>query len=398
MGKNNSKILKEANKYLVLQCISSYQPITVEDIVKKTNLSRPTVINSVKELTDDHIVMKGGLAESTGGRAAALLAINADAYYGIGIDFEFPQVRIAIANSNGEILAAHQYHYPLDSSVESITDQLSEEIARLIEKSGVDRGKIEGIGLGISGVVDKNNGLSKFIERINNWHDVDIKSLLENRLNLPVYVRNDVHLMALVEQRFYLSADNQDFIYIGLRSGVGSAIFMKNGIFGGENGNAGFIGQMILDVSGPEGLGGPRGSLNVFASELNLIRRYRERSRQSVSADQLPLRLEDLVRLSQSGDELAASLLHEAGHYLGLALVNLARIFEIPNFVIGGCPNLEGSILLESLQKTVGELLKEHFSRLSIVPGQLLEREYALGGCYLVFDHIFHKPRLKLQI
>lgn len=398
MGKNNSKILKEANKYLVLQCISSYQPITVEDIVKKTNLSRPTVINSVKELTDDHIVMKGGLAESTGGRAAALLGINADAYYGIGVDFEFPQVRIAIANSNGEILAAHQYHYPLDSSVESITGQLSEEIARLIEQSGIDRGKIEGIGLGISGVVDKNQGLSKFIERINNWHDVDIKSILENRLNLPVYVRNDVHLMALVEQRFYLSADNQDFIYIGLRSGVGSAIFMKNGIYGGGNGNAGFIGQMILDVSGPEGLGGPRGSLNVFASELNLIRRYRERSGQSVSADQMPLRLEDLVRLSQSGDELAASLLHEAGHYLGLALVNLARIFEIPNFVIGGCPNLESSILLESLQKTAGELLKEHFSRLSIVPGQLLEREYALGGCYLVFDHIFHKPRLKLQI
>ncbi|WP_374019683.1 ROK family protein [Paenibacillus thiaminolyticus] len=398
MGKNNSKILKEANKYLVLQCISSYQPITVEDIVKKTNLSRPTVINSVKELTDDHIVMKGGLAESTGGRAAALLAINADAYYGIGVDFEFPQVRITIANSNGEILAAHHYHYPLDSSVESITGQLSEEIAQLIEKSGVDRGKIEGIGLGISGVVDKNKGLSKFIERINNWHDVDIKSILEDRLNLPVYVRNDVHLMGLVEQRFYMSADNQNFIYIGLRSGVGSAIFMKNGIYGGENGNAGFIGQMILDVSGPEGLGGPRGSLNVFASELNLIRRYRERSGQSVSADQLPLRLEDLVRLSQSGDELASSLLHEAGHYLGLALVNLARIFEIPNFVIGGCPNLEGSILLESLQKTVGELLKEHFSRLSIVPGQLLEREYALGGCYLVFDHIFHKPRLKLQI
>lgn len=366
--------------------------------MKKTNLSRPTVINSVKELTDDQIIIKGGLAESTGGRAAALLAINSDAYYGIGVDFEFPQVRIAMANSNGEVLAAHHYHYPLDSSVQYITDCLSEEIARLIEKSGVDRQKIEGIGIGISGVVDKNNGLSIFIERINDWHNVDIKSILEDRLELPVYVRNDVHLMGLVEQRFYLSAENQDFIYIGLRSGVGSAIFMKNGIYGGENGNAGFIGQMILDVSGPEGLGGPRGSLNVFASELNLIRRYCEGTKQQFSPEQLPLRLENLVRLSEEGDELAYSLLKEAGHYLGLALVNLARIFEIPNFVIGGCPNLEDSILLKSLQETANELLKDHFNRLSIVPGQLLEREYALGGCYLVFDHIFHKPRLKLQI
>ncbi|GIO41290.1 ROK family protein [Paenibacillus apis] len=398
MGKNNSKILKEANKYLVLQCISSYQPITVEDIVKKTNLSRPTVINSVKELTDDHIIIKGGLAESTGGRAAALLAINSDAYYGIGVDFEFPQVRIAMANSNGEILASRHYDYPLDSSVQYITDRLSDEIARLIEESGVNRLKIEGIGIGMSGVVDKNNGLSIFIERINDWHNVDIKSILEDRLDLPVYVRNDVHLMGLVEQRFYLSAENQDFIYIGLRSGVGSAIFMKNGIYGGENGNAGFIGQMILDVSGPEGLGGPKGSLNVFASELNLIRRYREGSGNTASAKQLPLRMENLVQLAQEGDELASSLLQEAGHYLGLALVNLARIFEIPNFVIGGCPNLEGSILLKSLQETASDLLKEHFNRLSIVPGQLLEYEYALGGCYLVFDHIFHKPRLKLQI
>ena len=96
--RNNIKLLKEANKILVLQCIMKLAPISTEEILKHTGLSRPTVINLLKELTDEEIVTKAGFSESSGGRSAALLALNGEKHFALGIDFEFPAVRMAIAN------------------------------------------------------------------------------------------------------------------------------------------------------------------------------------------------------------------------------------------------------------------------------------------------------------
>ncbi|KHL92323.1 hypothetical protein QW71_29870 [Paenibacillus sp. IHB B 3415] len=401
MEKNNTKILKLANKYLVLQCITTYEPVAVEDIVKRTNLSRPTVINSVKELTEENVIMKGGRAESTGGRTAALLTTNADAYYAVGADFEFPQVRMAIANLKGTILASRHFDYPLESSAEEIIRDLPERIHSFIQQSAVDMSKIEGLGLGIPGVVDVNSGSSKYIERIQGWRNVDIKKALEDKLGIPVYIRNDVHLMGLVEKRFYMPGQDEDFIYIGLRSGIGSAIFIDNDIYEGNNGNAGFIGHMILDVNGPRGFGGPKGCLNVFAGELSLIQKYKEAKAltdQLFPAEEQGIRLEHLVQLAEEGDPVCREILTEAGKYIGTAIANMVEMFEIPNIIIGGCSNLEGSGLFMAIQETALEYLKYHIDNPVITAGRLLEEEYPLGGCYLVFDHIFHKPQLNLQV
>ena len=104
--RNNIKLLKEANKILVLQCIMKLAPISTEEILKHTGLSRPTVINLLKELTDEEIVTKAGFSESSGGRSAALLALNGEKHFALGIDFEFPAVRMAIANMKGDIRRA----------------------------------------------------------------------------------------------------------------------------------------------------------------------------------------------------------------------------------------------------------------------------------------------------
>jgi N-acetylglucosamine repressor len=398
---NNTKILKQANKYLVLQCISTYEPISIEDIVKKTNLSRPTVINSVKVLTETSIVIKSGYAESTGGRTAALLSTNADAYYAVGADFEFPEVRLAISNLKGTILASHHYKYPLDITAEQIIKSLPDEIDSFIQSSNVDIKKIEGIGMGISGIIDANNGRSKYIERISGWKDIDIKQILEDRLKLPVYIRNDVHLMGLVEKRFYMSNENKDFIYIGLRSGIGGAIFLNNAIYEGENGNAGFTGHMTLDVHGPKCFCGLRGCLDVFAGELALIQRYhsaKQALEKSDIANDEEITLESLVVLANSGDEIASSILKEAGFYLGVAIANLVKAFEIPNVIIGGCPSIESSAFFQSVEQAAIDHLQLQYDDVVINCGQLLEHDYALGGCFLLFDHLFNKPKLKLQI
>lgn len=59
MKKNTTKVIKEANKYLVFQCILSYEPVTVEEIITRTSLSRPTVLEVIRNFQQEGLIVKG---------------------------------------------------------------------------------------------------------------------------------------------------------------------------------------------------------------------------------------------------------------------------------------------------------------------------------------------------
>ena len=56
--KNTTRVLKEANKYLIMQTILQYQPLTIEEIVRRTMVSRPTVLEVIKELQENNYIRK----------------------------------------------------------------------------------------------------------------------------------------------------------------------------------------------------------------------------------------------------------------------------------------------------------------------------------------------------
>lgn len=405
MISNNVKIIKHANRYLVLQCISAYGPISIEDIVKKTDLSRPTVLNAVKILTEENILIKSGFSKSTGGRTASLISVNTKAYYAVGIDFEFPKVRIVIADLKGGICSHKTIEYPLEIRSSEVLADLPKEIEEFISDSGIDRKQIAGVGLGLSGLVDTVEGKSTSIERITGWKNVNIQSILEAKLKLPVYVQNDVHLLGVVEKRLYLEgsdAEADNFIYVGLRAGVGSVVFIDGKPFHGESGNAGFIGHTTLNPTGPKCVCGKRGCLDAYAGELAIMRNYRAEAEQrelSPEENDGLRKMEDFIGRSNSGDPLCTKILKDAGFYLGIAIANLVKTMEVTNVVIGGCSDLEGSAFLQSVTKSTMEYLPVYLKRrFSIRVGQLSEAEYPLGGCFLVFDHLFRKPHLTLSL
>ena len=84
MKKNTTKVIKEANQYLVMQCIQAFEPVTLEEIAEKTLLSRPTILEIINSFKEEGIVVNGGFRESTGGRPPQLLCINGDSAYAIG--------------------------------------------------------------------------------------------------------------------------------------------------------------------------------------------------------------------------------------------------------------------------------------------------------------------------
>ncbi|MCE5344225.1 MAG: ROK family transcriptional regulator, partial [Eubacteriales bacterium] len=171
---NNIKLLKEANKYLILQCITKCAPVSTEEIVKRTNLSRPTVLDGIRALTDENMIIRVGYSESSGGRAAGLWGLDGNHHFAMGIDFEFPQVRMVIANMNSEIRSSRTLSYPRDIEKAALLENLYTEFNRFIDETPVAKSDIDGVGIGLPGVIDTVNGISMNIERIRGWHDVHI--------------------------------------------------------------------------------------------------------------------------------------------------------------------------------------------------------------------------------
>ena len=73
---NNTRMIKKANLFLVYDAIKTHEPLSVEDIVRHTMLSRPTVLSGIAELVDDTAIKKSGFGQSFGGRQPALYSLN----------------------------------------------------------------------------------------------------------------------------------------------------------------------------------------------------------------------------------------------------------------------------------------------------------------------------------
>lgn len=133
MKKNTTKVIKEANKYLVMQCIQAFEPVTLEKIAEKTLLSRPTILEIINSFKEEGIVVNGGFRESTGGRPPQLLCINGDSAYAIGIDFEFPTIRIALANAKREIVGRRKILFKIDTQAKEVLARMLRELEHLLE-------------------------------------------------------------------------------------------------------------------------------------------------------------------------------------------------------------------------------------------------------------------------
>jgi N-acetylglucosamine repressor len=402
---NHTKVVKQANKFLILDCIREYEPISQEEIVMKTRLSRPTVINIVKELLEENLIIKAGFGEPNGGRSPGLFSFNSKAYYALGIDFEFPIIRMAISNLKGSIIHKIQWRLPLDVTSAVAIESLLGNIADLITDSKVEKEKIMGIGIGLPGIVDVQSGVSISIERIRDWKYIPIRKIIEEQFGIPVHIRNDVHLLALAEKNLNPANHLDSFIYVGIRSGIGMSIIMNGSLYEGEKGNSGFLGHMTVEMDGAPCICGSNGCLEAVAGKLAMARKYiqligqdEEFPQESMVPEEITLKR--LSEQAQLGDEIAKHILEETGIYMGIGIANVIKLFEIPTIVIGPCVDQAESVFFSFIRNEVEKRTFENVKgKLSILSGKLTEEAlYPLGGCFLVIAQFYQEPKLQLFI
>ncbi|MGK5732831.1 ROK family transcriptional regulator [Streptomyces sp. URMC 124] len=372
--------LHRANLERVVRAVRRAGSLTQAEIARATGLSAATVSNIVRELKD------GGTVEvtptSSGGRRARSVSLSGDAGVVVGVDFGHTHLRVAIGNLAQRVLAEDAEPLDVDASAAQGLERAERLVRRLIADTGIEPGKIIGVGLGVPGPIDVETGTLGSTAILPGWAGTNPRDELAERLSVPVHVDNDANLGALGELVWGAGRGASDLAYIKVASGVGAGLVINGQIYRGPGGTAGEIGHITLDESGPVCRCGNRGCLETFTAARYVLPLLH-------SAHGTDLTVTRMVQLAREGDPGCRRVISDVGRHIGSGVANLCNLLNPRRIVLGGDLADSGELVLAPIRESVSRYAIPSAARqLEVVPGALGGRAEVLGALALVLSEM----------
>ena len=176
--------------------------------------SIPHVTKVLMELVESGFITEAGLAPSSGGRRAQVYSLKADAIYIVAVAMDQLYTKIVLTDVlNNPVIPVETHELRLLNNA-TAHEELAWIINDVIERSGVSRSSIAGIGIGMPGFTNTKLGVNYSYLVPSNGES--IYKYLERELELPVYLDNDSSLVALSELKFGLAKDKEEVMVINI--------------------------------------------------------------------------------------------------------------------------------------------------------------------------------------
>ncbi|RDU37232.1 ROK family transcriptional regulator [Neobacillus piezotolerans] len=382
--------VKQKNKRNVLGCIREHSPISRAEIAVKARISKPTVSLLVDELLKEKLVFEKGIGESSsqGGRRPIQLYFNEKAFFIVGTDIGGTKVKTIISDLGGNIIASSSFKTGqyLNSG---LLRQISKEIDCLIERNGIDPGKVLGMGAGIPGITETEMGIVTEAPSLN-WIRYPFIAEAKQIFPFPVYVDNDVNVAALGEQWLGNAKNKRNVLFIAVGTGIGSGIIIHNKLYRGASYAAGELGYMVTDKNDMNGDFTPVFHRYGYLESVAGGKAIGARLTKAVlghpghplyeEAKEAELPGEMAFKLAKSGDKTALAVLDEAVGHLAYGIINAASLLNPEVIILGGGVFKSADMLLPKLKEIVNQYLP---SPPELKISQLGENAGALGAVSL---------------
>ena len=307
--------------------------------------------------------------------------------FAIGIDIGATKIASVLISEAGTIVVSSQVLTRAEDGMQAVFDRVTDQIQQVARQSP---GAIAGVGIGCPGKVDSD--LGKVYNAINlGWAEVNLVEEISARIDeiYPVWIQKDANLSALGEVYFGAGKGLQDFIYLGIGSGLGAGIISRGRLIVGGDWYAADVGHLSIDPEGPLCVCGSRGCAEVFASGPGLVRVALQKLAtfpgKSILANKIDLAPSDVLAAAREADALALQALAEVGRVLGIIMSACTAILNPCRYVIGGGLGLAGFnfILPAAEEELLRRTIPESRSLLDIVPSQV--ESPAIGAACLVW-------------
>jgi glucokinase len=238
---------------------------------------------------------------------------------------------------------------------DALIDQLVEIVGATAGGAGYDA-----VGLGVPSIVRFETGEIAASTNIP-LRGVPLRSVLGERLGVPVFVDNDATVAALAEAHDEeLNLVSRNLVIITVGTGIGGGVVIDGRIFRGGSGGAGELGMTLIGlVCAPDIQAATQhfpqpGSLEALASGTALDHfgmdaavEYPDSVLGRRLVDREPVLGPDVVAAARGGDAPALEALSRWAHALGVGIANAINTFDPDEVVIGGGGAAAGDLLLE---------------------------------------------------
>lgn len=387
--------LRQMNASLVLNVIRQQGPLSRAQIAKISGITKATVSEIINDLLEEKIVYESGISSPSGQGRRGIL-INFDPQHGLGISVDLGGTKIAYAvfNLNAELL--YEYQEPTFSTDdrEYFLTLFAQSIENVIEKSGVDRKKINVIGVTTPGIIDINNGVVlEGSPNLPQWDHLPLAQRLTEKLNVPVVLENDIRAALIGEMWKGRCRHAHSCALIGIGTGLGSALLMDGKVIRGANNAAGEIGYMMFARDHLFQNWRNKGCFECFSSGSGLSERMAALSGKDLSAI-------EIINAAQQGDSLAQSLIEEMADYLSIGIMNLIAIANLEKVVLTGGLTRSAELFLPRVQANLDRHLFAN-TKVTIELTELWEKGPLHGIAILalatIYPSIQFMPEIQLR-
>jgi predicted NBD/HSP70 family sugar kinase len=316
------------------------------ELVALTGASRNTISARVDQLIEANLLEEGGRGWSTGGRPPTILQFNSRAGCVLAVDLGVTSVDVAVTDLSAQVLATVGHPIDIADGPGPVLAEVDRLAQKVLADAGLAPADVRAVGVGVPGPVEFSTGRPSHPPIMPGWHDYPIPGAFA-RYECPVYVDNDVNVMALGE--IGIAGSAQDVLVVKVGTGIGCGVIVEGRVYRGAQGSAGDIGHIY--VARPDGRTvlcrcGNENCLEAIAGGGALLR--------DALAAGLPVTsTRQVIELADHGDGAAVELVRNSGRTIGTVLAALVNFFNPHRIVMTGGVAQAGLPLLAGIRETV---------------------------------------------
>ena len=207
--------------------------------------------------------------------------------------------------------------------------------------------QIAGIAMSFPGKIDVEKGIVDKIATFTWISNLPLKSMLEEKYNIPVWIENDGKCAALAEFWKGNLSDTENGMIIGLGTEIAGGMILNGKLYRGSNESAGEISSILTDFKNPD----TEKRFGKVGGHKNLTAPYND-LKGTGDIDSY-----ELFERYSEGDERAKEVIRDYSRTIAAGIVTLQSVLDLEKFCIGGGISAQ-DVLISEIKDSVHDFFK----------------------------------------
>ncbi|TCW18165.1 putative NBD/HSP70 family sugar kinase [Raoultella sp. BIGb0138] len=385
----NNQQIRHYNKGVLLEYLYRQKRASKSTLARLAQISIPAVSNILQELEAEGRVINVQDEHLTRGHSSGSWLIAPEGDWTLCMNITPTSIECQLGNACLSPKGDLEYH-AIDAPSPKALLSAIEKYWHQFRKNWPNR-KIN-LALAVHGQVDAGTGVSQTMPQAPWKQPVEMKYLLEEKLNVRVMVDNDCVMLALAE-KWQNDGHQQDFCVINVDYGIGSSFVINDQVWRGSLYGSGQIGHTIINPDGIACDCGRYGCLETVASLSALKKQARIwlKVQPDIAGNPEELTTQGLIEKWRQGDLRLQNWVEDSANAIGLSLYNFLNILNINQILLYGRSCAFGETWLNTIIRQTGFNPFDHHDTprtraTQIGFGQLSRQQQLLGIGYLYVE------------